>query len=313
MPRVVFSKVLQGNFRMKEIFFVDFANFGVASLVLGLLLMLGRVHSALDVIQITVASGLLSSLVATVLVRKYLRFRIRFSRVMLSRISSFVRYQAAIGLVSTAQQNFDTLIVSGFTGAIGAAVYGSAKLLFRAFDILRDTMGLFVFPAASKYYSRDDLPTLRTILEKSVSLLYLVAIPLATVLAVGAPIIFHVLFGGKYDTSVPVFRVLLIAALVFPLQFVFGAALSGMGKIKEVFRMFLFSFAVDAAIALPLLALTHSLIAAAVAFVATAMVLSAQYYRYLRKTIGFDPHRLFGRGFRDALSFARTLRENRGL
>ena len=313
MPRVVFSKVLQGNFRMKEIFFVDFSNFGVASLVLGSLLLLGRVHSALDVIQITVATGFLSSLVATMLVHKYLRFRIRFSRAMFSRISSFVRYQAAIGLVSTAQQNFDTLIVSGFTGAVGAAVYGSAKLLFRAYDILRDTMGLFVFPAASKYYSRDDLSTLRTILEKSVSFLYLIAIPLGIILGLGAPILFHILFGGKYDSSVPVFRMLLIVTLVFPLQYVFGAALSGMGKIKQLFRMFLISFAVDAVIASTLLALTHSLLGAAAAYVITAMVLSVQYYRYLRRTIAFDPHRLFARGIRDAISFARALRESRNI
>ncbi len=258
MPRVVFSKVLQGNFRMKEIFFVDFSNFGVASIILGILLFLNRIHSALDVIQITVATGFLSSLVATVLVRKFLRFRLQFSRTMLSRISSFVRYQAAMGVVSTAQQNFDTLIVSGFTGAAGAAVYSSAKLIFRGFDVVRDTMGLFVFPAASKYHSRNDLGTLRTILEKSVSFLYLALIPIGIILAIGAPLLFHVLFGTKYDASIPIFRVLLIATLVFPMQMVFGSALSGMGKIKELFRMFLISFVTSSTIAITMWILSAS-------------------------------------------------------
>ena len=305
MPRVVFSKVLQGNFRMKEIFFVDFSNFGVASIILGILLFLNRIHSALDVIQITVATGFLSSLVATVLVRKFLRFRLQFSRTMLSRISSFVRYQAAMGVVSTAQQNFDTLIVSGFTGAAGAAVYSSAKLIFRGFDVVRDTMGLFVFPAASKYHSRNDLGTLRTILEKSVSFLYLALIPIGIILAIGAPLLFHVLFGTKYDASIPIFRVLLIATLVFPMQMVFGSALSGMGKIKELFRMFLISFVTSSTIATVLLA-TIGITGAAIGFLTAITLMGLQYLLFIRKEVGVSMPRLFSRGFFDALQYVRN-------
>ncbi len=305
MPRVVFSKVLQGNFRMKEIFCVDFSNFGVASIILGILLFLNRIHSALDVIQITVATGFLSSLVATVLVRKFLRFRLQFSRTMLSRISSFVRYQAAMGVVSTAQQNFDTLIVSGFTGAAGAAVYSSAKLIFRGFDVVRDTMGLFVFPAASKYHSRNDLGTLRTILEKSVSFLYLALIPIGIILAIGAPLLFHVLFGTKYDASIPIFRVLLIATLVFPMQMVFGSALSGMGKIKELFRMFLISFVTSSTIATVLLA-TIGITGAAIGFLTAITLMGLQYLLFIRKEVGVSMPRLFSRGFFDALQYVRN-------
>ncbi len=305
MPRVVFSKVLQGNFRMKEIFFVDFSNFGVASIILGILLFLNRIHSALDVIQITVATGFLSSLVATVLVRKFLRFRLQFSRTMLSRISSFVRYQAAMGVVSTAQQNFDTLIVSGFTGAAGAAVYSSAKLIFRGFDVVRDTMGLFVFPAASKYHSRNDLGTLRTILEKSVSFLYLALIPIGIILAIGALLLVHVLFGTKYDASIPIFRVLLIATLVFPMQMVFGSALSGMGKIKELFRMFLISFVTSSTIATVLLA-TIGITGAAIGFLTAITLMGLQYLLFIRKEVGVSMPRLFSRGFFDALQYVRN-------
>lgn len=305
MPRVVFSKVLQGNFRMKEIFFVDFSNFGVASIILGILLFLGRIHSALDVIRITVATGFLSSLVATVLVRKYLRFRITFSRAMLSRISSFIRYQAAMGVVSTAQQNFDTLIVSGFTGAAGAAIYSSAKLIFRGFDIVRDTMGLFVFPAASKYYSRGDIATLRTTIEKSVSFLYLALIPIAIVLAIGAPIVFHILFGAKYDASIPIFRLLLVAAAILPIQIVFGPALTGMGKIKELFRMFIVSFISSALVATVLLA-TIGIMGAAVGFVASIIFQAGQYLLYTKKEIDISIPRLFTRGVFDGLQYFKS-------
>jgi O-antigen/teichoic acid export membrane protein len=309
IPRVVFAKVLQGNFRMKEIFFVDFSNFGVAAILIVVLLVTDRIHSALDVIRITVATGLLSSTIATILVRPYLKFRLRYSRKMLLRISNFVRYQAAMGLASTAQQNFDTLVVSSFTGPAGAAVYGTAKMLFRGFDILRETMTLFVFPAASKYYSRNDLTTLRAILEKSVSLLYLILIPAGIALAFGAPLIFHVLYGAKYDASVPIFRILLIGLLAFPVQMVFGVALSGMGKIKELFRFFVRSLSINMILAIVLVQLI-GIAGAAIALVIASMVITTQMFIEIDKQVGVSASGLLTRGFRDALSHVRQRRQS---
>ncbi len=307
MPRVVLSKVLQSKFRMKEIFFVDFANFGVASIALFLLLLMGKLHSAENVIRITMLSGLLSSLTAIILVRPYLRYRVKYSRKMLMRISEFVRYQAAMGVVSTAQQNFDVLIVSGFTGAIGVAMYNGAKMLFRGFDVIRETMTLFVFPATSKYHSRGEIQTLRTIIEKSVSFLFLGLIPLGILLDIGAPFLFHLLYGVKFDASIPIFRVLLISVLFFPLQMVFGVSMTGMGKIKEAFRMFTITLVVNVVFASTMLAITHQLIGAAIAFVAASAVQTAQLYAYMQKHVGFDRKLLLTRGFSDVSNHLRGL------
>jgi teichuronic acid exporter len=307
MPRVVLSKVLQSKFRMKEIFFVDFANFGVASIAIFISLLMGRIHSAESVIHITMLSGLLSSFVAIILVRPFLRYRVKYSRKMLNRISEFVRYQAAMGVVSTAQQNFDVLIVSGFTGAIGVGMYNGAKMLFRGFDVIRETMTLFVFPATSKFHSRGEISTLRIILEKSVSFLFLGLMPLGFILAIGAPFIFHTLYGLKFDASIPIFRVLLITVIFFPIQMVFGVAMTGMGKIKEAFRMFTITLVVNIALASTILALTHELIGAAIAFVTASAVQTVQLYIYLQRHIGLDKKRLLARGFTDVANHLKGL------
>jgi O-antigen/teichoic acid export membrane protein len=306
-PRVVFSKVLQMRFRMKEIFFVDFANFGIASIILVIMMILGKIQNAESVIRVTMVSGLLSSLVAIVLVRPFMRYRPKYSRAMLTRISEFVRYQAAAGLVSSAQQNFDILIVSGFMGAVGVGIYNGAKMLFRGFYIIRDTMILFVFPATSKYHSRGEIGTLRIILEKSVSFLTLGLIPLGIVLAIGAPFIFHILYGVKYDASIPVFRALLLSILFFPMQTVFNAAMAGMGKIKEEFWIFTVSFIVNVIFSFALLALTHNLVGAAVAFVVASGVQSVQLYLYIQKHVGLNDRQLWIRGFGDFFSYFRSL------
>ena len=225
---------------------------------------------------------------------------------MLVRISEFVRYQAAMGIVSTAQQNFDVLIVSGFTGAIGVAMYNGAKMLFRGFDVVRETMSLFVFPASSKYHSRDEIGILRTILEKSVSFLALGIIPIGIILAVAAPVIFHALYGIKFDSSIPIFRVLLLSVLFFPIQMVFGVAMTGMGKIKESFRMFTITLVVNVALASTLLAITHELVMAAIAFVVASAVQSVQLYIYIQRDIGLDEKQLWTRGFNDVRSYIRN-------
>ncbi len=307
MPRVVLSKVLQSKFRMKEIFFVDFANFGVASIAIFTLLLMGKIHSAESVIHVTMLSGLLSSLVAIILARPFLRYRVKYSRRMLNRISEFVRYQAAMGVVSTAQQNFDVLIVSGFTGAVGVAMYNGAKMLFRGFDVIRETMTLFVFPATSKFHSRGEIGTLRIMLEKSVSFLFLGLIPIGIILAIGAPFIFHTLYGIKFDASIPIFRVLLLSVLFFPIQMVFGVAMTGMGKIKEAFRMFTITLIVNVTLASTILALTHELIGAAIAFVTASAVQTTQLYIYLQRHVGLDEKRLIARGFTDASNHLKGL------
>ncbi|HEY3874934.1 MAG TPA: oligosaccharide flippase family protein [Candidatus Kapabacteria bacterium] len=306
MPRVVLSKVLQSKFRMKEIFFVDFANFGIATIVLIILLWAGRIHSAASVIHITMLSGLLSSIVAILLTRPHVHYRFSYSKTMLSRISEFVRYQAAMGVVSTANQNLDILIVSSFTGAVGVGIYNGAKILFRGFDVVRETMTLFVFPATSKYHSRNELSTLRTILEKSVSFLILGLIPVAALLFVGAPSIFHLLYGIKFDTSIPIFRILLIAILFYPIQMVFGVTMTGMGKIKEAFRMFTITLIVNVTLSITLLAITHNIIAAAIAFVAASATQTIQLYTYINRNIGIKFQSILSRGFRDAFSFAQA-------
>jgi O-antigen/teichoic acid export membrane protein len=307
MPRVVFSKVLQSNFRMKEIFFIDFSNFGVAAITVFVLLTKHEISSAQDVIRITVLTGLLSSIVATILVRPYLNFRLRYSRDMLSRISYFVRYQAAMGLTSAFQQNFDTLVVAPFTNAAGVAIYTGAKMLLRGFDVIRETMTLFVFPAASKYYSRGEMQTLRSIVEKSTSLLYLALIPIGIVLEIFAPTIFHLLYGSKFDASVPLFRILLVVLIVFPVQMVFATTLSGMGKIKEMFRFFVIGLLTNAIVAVVLLS-TIGISGAAIAFVVAGATIATQMFFYMRKHVGFSVANLFKRGFLDSVRYLQAMR-----
>src|SRR5205085_5627426 len=135
----------------------------------------------------------------------------------------------------------DTLLVPAFLGIEALANYQVAKFFFKGFDVLRDTQGIFVFPASSKYHAAKDWNTLKKIIEKAISFLYLLMIPLCILLIIFAPVIFHILYKGKFDESIGIFRVLIASGFVLPITMVGMSALVGMGKVKEVFRTILSS------------------------------------------------------------------------
>lgn len=305
-PRVVFSKVLQMRFRMKEIFWVDLANFGVGGGLLAVGLLRHQLHHSSDVIWLSIVAASLSSIVAVYFGRKFVRIRFELSRPMFLRIKDFVRYQAATGLVSVLQQNFDSLAVSSFTGPIGAGIYGGAKTVYRVFDIMRDTVTLLVFPATSKYYSRGEHETVRTILEKSIGFLYIVLIPFSTLLFIGTPFLFHLVFGMKFDSSIPIFRILVVGSLALPFQMVFVSTMVGMGRVREMFRLIGIGFAVNAAIALVLLP-TIGVAGAAISFILSNCVQAILSYREVTAVIPLQLKKVPRRTVDDARQFLQSL------
>jgi O-antigen/teichoic acid export membrane protein len=304
IPRAFISKILQMRFHVKEIFFVDLANFGLSAIILTAFVILGKIHTAEDVIRVTVFCGLLSSLVALWLGRKDIFVQPRFSRNMTKRIVEFGKYQSGTGLASSLMNSLDALMVSKFTGAVGVAVYGSAKNLYRLFDVFRDTQTMFVFPASSKYYSRGEFGTLRTIIEKAISFLYLIMVPLAILLIVLAPQIFQVLYRGKYNEAVPVFQILMCAALILPIQMVLSTSMVGFGKMKQFFRVMIVSFVINIIAAFALL-LTTGVNGAAIAFVIGLAAQAFQFFFIVKQEVGFETRELFFRGWRDALAYAK--------
>ncbi len=305
-PRVVTYKILQMRFRMREMFFIDLLNYGTSSAVLLILVGQHSIHHAIDVIQVTIVANALSALLGIIIARKEMRFVPRFSRTTYHRILDFVRYQSGIGVVSVLQQQSDSLLVSGFTGPAGLATYTGAKLFYRGFEIVRDTAALFVFPASSKYHSRGEIATLKRLLEKAVGFLYLLLVPIGVVLLFAAPFLYHLIYGHKYDASIPVFQVLTAASLVLPLQIVLGTAIGGIGQVREAFRITLASFLLNVTIALILLP-RIGIIGSAIAFVCGTACQAILIYRQIKRTVGFELSGVLSGSIRDTRNFVREL------
>lgn len=302
IPRTFVSKILQMRFHVREIFFIDLINFGLSAAAIVTLYTMDRLHSATDVIGVTVISGALSSLLALWLGRAEIFVRPRVSRTMARRVFDFGKYQSGTGIAASLMNSIDVFMVSKFTGPKGVGLYSAAKQLYKVYDIIRDTQTMFVFPASSKYYSRGEFGTLKAMIEKAVSLLYLLMIPLGAGLILLAPIIFDLLFGGKYDEAIPVFQILMTAALVLPMQMIFSTSMVGFGKMRQFFRVMIVSFLFNILVSLVLL-LTIGVEGAAIGFVLALGMQALQFYSLIKREIHFDPRELFFRGWRDARAY----------
>jgi O-antigen/teichoic acid export membrane protein len=307
IPRAIFFKVLQMRFRMRDMFFVDLANFGVSSAAIFVLLVMGRIHTALDVIQITIAAGALSSIVATALCRTEVGLRYKFVREVYSKVYGYIKFQSATGVIAVFQQQFDTLIVSAFTGTIGVANYQGAKNLYRIFDEIRNASVVFLFPATSRYAGTRDWASLKTMLNKAISFLYLAIVPLALGVAIAAPFIYHTIWGHKFDESIPILRVLMIAGLVLPLQIVFPTTMTGLGRVKELLQAVTIGFIADVVLSLVLLP-TMGVVGAALAFVAAMAIQAVLTMRVVGKTVSLEPRSWLTQGVRDGMNFLRSRR-----
>jgi O-antigen/teichoic acid export membrane protein len=305
IPRVTASKIFQMRFHTKELFFMDLIYFGGSSIVVTILAFMGRINTAYDVIFITIIAAILSSLYTIIAARHDIIFKPRFSKAMVKRIFDFTRYQTATGSVHVFQQNLDSLIVPAFLGIEALANYQVAKFFFRGFDVLRDTQGIFVFPASSKYYSAGDFGTLKKIIEKATSFLFIVMVPSCILLIVFAPQLFHLLYGTKFDVSINVFRVLITTGFILPSVMVSMSALVGMGKVKEVFRIIVVSLVVNVALAVVLLP-ALGLIGAALAFMLSMTIQAVAGYLAMKREVPLELREFLLRGIKDGKHFLKA-------
>jgi len=302
IPRVIASKIFQMRFHTQQLFIVDCINFGGSSIVVTIFSFMGKLNTASDIIGITIVSGAASSLVALFLARKDISWRMRFSKTMIKKIFHFTRYQTATGTVHVLQQNLDTLLVPAFLGIEALANYQVAKFFFKGFDVLRDTQGIFVFPASSKYHASGDTDTLKKIIEKATSFLYILMIPLCILLIIFAPLLFQILYKGKFDESIIIFRVLIASGFILPMTMVGMSALVGMGKVKEVFQTIIASLVINVILALILLPMIGT-IGAAIAFSISMLVQAILAYRIMHKEVPLSLSSMFFRGIEDGKNF----------
>jgi stage V sporulation protein B len=236
--RNVGIRYLQIDLRINAIFWVDLAFFG--SILIGTVLIgaLGLFHTATDFMYLNMVGAALSSVVTLFFCSRAFRAMplFRVPKYEYGRMLSFAKFQAGTSALLTLQQWSDVLIVGLFFNLREVAVYNAAKTIYRFLDAVREGATLLVVPMTSKLYTQRDFKGLSTLIEKLLFGAFALLVPISFVLAVGAPLIFSILYKGQYDAGAVVFQIMILSGFTLPLALIGTNALIGMGKAKDLFK-----------------------------------------------------------------------------
>lgn len=227
--------VLQTRFQIKQIFWTDAVHFlGVPVLIW----VYSRMHlfdSALDLVYINVITLSASSLLGLWLSRSLVRFTLTPRVEEVKRMWDYGKYSLG-GLVSYfVYSKADTFILSSFAGPEQVGVYTSAKVFTRVYDMVTQVVQMFVLPASSRLAGRGDLQSLKDLVEKSITFLTVLLIPVFLLFLVFPHLLVKILYSGRYGEAIPLLQVFSLLTFCIPIVAVATNTLMGLGHARLSF------------------------------------------------------------------------------
>lgn len=218
------STVLQARLRMEYIALSD-----IAGKLVSLLLILYVIYYVGGGVISFVWVNVLAGLIALGVVFRGARRLVRLTpSIDISLWRSALRISFPLGaalILHTLYFRVDTLLLSVIKGSSDVGIYG---LGYRVYEIVLMFPGLFVmsvFPILSKYYAAGQNGHLRSAIQKSFDVLFIVSFPIAVGGIILAPKVVDVLGGSQFAAATLPMQLLLVGAVFSFLATFVGALL----------------------------------------------------------------------------------------
>ncbi|HET7152563.1 MAG TPA: oligosaccharide flippase family protein, partial [Candidatus Kapabacteria bacterium] len=301
IPRTYGLKFFQMLIKTREIFLIDLAFFGTMAIETMYRIHAHALNIADDLITINIHGAIVASLIAVLLALPYARFRLRIGKDLLRTMASFGFYQGSAVLTYLLQQQADVIIVKYFSSEIQVANYNSAKTFYRAFEAMRDAVTTVSYPAVARLHTQERFAELRTSIEKMMSFVLIMMIPVVLFCELGGSnFIFHLFFGAKYNDSIAIFNVLALFGILLPFTLNFNV-LTGLGESRAILRIVIISSLVSVASNFILVPQFHA-IGAAFTLILASVVSGVLATLAVKKSVPFEWSALF-RGIDDGMRF----------
>jgi O-antigen/teichoic acid export membrane protein len=227
--------LLQAQFRVQEVFWTDAVHFVGAPFLVWVMSRLHMFGSAMDLVLINLVSLSASSLAGLWCARRLMRMRLRPPREAVRQVWDYGKYSLGGVVSSLFSTKADSFILSAFTGPVQVAVYNSAKVFVRIFEMASQVVQMFVLPAASRLSSQGSFASLKAMTEKSLLFLTLGLLPVTLLFLAFPEILVRVIYAGKYSEAVPILRIFSLLTFVVPLAAVGSNVLMGLGEARLSF------------------------------------------------------------------------------
>jgi O-antigen/teichoic acid export membrane protein len=303
--RNVTMTILQARFRIREVFWVDAMHFLGAPFLVWVVSRMHEFDSAFDLVVINIVSLSASSAVGIWCTRDVIRRTGRPSRDAIRRVWEYGRYSIGGVVSSLFSTRADSFILAAFTGPVQVAVYNSAKVFVRVYEMGAQVAQMFVLPAASRLSSAGDTASLKVLAEKSILFLTVGLLPVSAVFLLFPEVLVTVLYRGRYADAIPVLRLFALLTLFVPVAAVGSNLIMGLGHARASFALGLQCLAATVAAFLVCIPLFGG-IGAGVGSVLSALLIAALTVRALRRYVPLDGWAILGRT-RDITAFVKKV------
>lgn len=225
--------VLQAEFRIREIFWIDSIHFlGVPFLVW----VVSRLHefdSAMDLVAVNAVTLTLSSLAGLALLWRKGVWTVRTTRTEIRRLARYGAFVGGNSATTLLSGRADTFFLAAFTGPAEVAVYNAAKIFTKIFEMVAQAIQMFLLPAASRFSSPEDRAGLTALVEKAILFSTILVLPALAVFLLGPSLLIDLLYGGRYVDAIPIIRIFAFLSLGVPLLSVTSTVLLGLGHARR--------------------------------------------------------------------------------
>jgi len=296
--------LLQSRFRISSLFWVDAVHFLGAPALIWIYSRMHLFNSATDLVFISILSLSASSLLALVLTWPLFRWTMRPAKADFRRMWNYGCYSLG-GVVSyLVYSKADTFILSAFTGPAQVAVYSSAKIFTRIFDMATQIIQMFILPGASLLASRGDRSNLKAVVEKSLlfSTVGMLFIMIPLILLAG-PLV-NLIYGGRYPDAALILQVFGLMSLAIPAFAIGSNVLMGLGEARASFVLGIQVLIVSVAAYVATIPRWGAL-GAAIGVVLSSFVMAALALRLVQRYVPFTLGEVLSRR-QDILAFVRS-------
>jgi O-antigen/teichoic acid export membrane protein len=227
--------LLQAKFRIREVFWMDAVHFLGAPFLVWIVSRLHAFDTALDLVVINLASLSGSSLAGLWFTRRMARVTLHPPRQAVQRVWDYGKYTLGGIISSLFSTRADSFILSAFTGPVQVAVYNSAKVFVRLYEMAAQVAQMFVLPAASRLWSKGDTASLKALTEKAILFLTVGLLPVTVMFLAFPGLLITVLYDGRYAEAVPVIRFFSLLTFMVPLAAVGSNVIMGLGHARVSF------------------------------------------------------------------------------
>jgi O-antigen/teichoic acid export membrane protein len=238
-----------------------------------------------------IAQQVTTALVTTILVVKRSPWRptLRFSRASLRDMGGFSGFVLGHRLLYYVHRNADNLLIGRFVGAAGLGIYALAyNVMLIPFSRIAGPIQQVLFPAFSRM--QDQPERIAALWIRATRLVGAISIPALCGLVVVAPDFVPVVFGDRWNDSVPLIQILAWVGLLQSLQTLNTEILQARDRTSTIFRFSIVFFV--AHLVAFVVGLHWGVVGVAAAYAISSTLVEPVFTWLTARAVGISPLRL---------------------